>query len=91
MKVVINKYEIPALLDNIDISYFEYGTVKRDSESYTYYKCDKLTDLQRDAIGRLFVDCLILGSNSQSAPELSYSMLCFKRGVKTYINSEVIS
>lgn len=91
MKKRINKYEIPNLLYNNFISYFEYGTVRRGNESYTYFKTDKLTDTQRNALNSLFVDCLILGSHSQYAPEKHYNLICFKRGVNTYINSEHIS
>ena len=71
------------LLTDLGISYYEYGTVKKDNKkTHDYYKTDKITDKQKDELELKGVE--VLTSFKQYAPELKSALICFPVKMKGF-------
>lgn len=62
------------------VSYHAYGTITQGKTAlFDYYKADKVTDEQLEALRQYCPDVQVKGSRSEYAPELRSVLVCFPK------------
>lgn len=77
-----------SFLYSIDVSYHDYGIIKNNDKRkiFDYFKCDSLTQEQREQILQVNKHVEFKTSRSQYAPELKKVIICFP--TKYYLSNK---
>lgn len=72
--------EAASRLYRAGVSYYAYGTIKQGKTAlFNYYKADKVTDAQLEALREYCPDVQVKGARSEYAPELRSVLVCFPK------------
>ena len=80
MKLPYNKALTASTLYRNGVSYHAFGVIKQGKTMlFDYYKCDKVTDEQAEALRQFCPDMQVKGCRAEYAPELRSVLLCFPK------------
>lgn len=80
MKLPYKKADTASTIYRLGISYYAFGTLSQGkAKLFDYFKCDKVTQEQIEALRSFCPDLQIKGVSPSYAPELRSVLLCFPK------------